>query len=86
MNPPYSQAKAFVQRAISEAAPNRGTVAALLRLAFMEGQARAEFHKWNPSDVFVLKKRPSFAGGRTDSCAYAWFVWGPGRGGRWQVL
>jgi hypothetical protein len=22
----------------------------------------------------------------SDSCEYAWFVWGPGRGGRWQVL
>lgn len=86
MNPPYVQAEAFVRKAISEAAPNRGTVAALLRLAFLEGKARVEFHREHPSDVYVLSKRPSFTGGKTDSCAYAWFVWGPGRGGRWQVL
>lgn len=23
---------------------------------------------------------------KSDMAAYAWFVWGPGRGGRWQVL
>jgi hypothetical protein len=28
--------------------------------------------------------RPSFTpDGKTDSAAYAWLVWGPGRGGRW---
>ncbi len=40
-----------------------------------------------PCDVFVLSRRPSFLGnGMTDSSAYAWFVWGPGRGGRWSLL
>lgn len=24
--------------------------------------------------------------GKTDSAAYAWFVWGPGRGNRWHIL
>jgi hypothetical protein len=38
-------------------------------------------------DVYVLSKRPSFSGnGKTDATAYAWFLFGPGRGGRWQVL
>jgi hypothetical protein len=86
INPPFSSAKDFVSKALAETAPVRGTVAALLRLAFLEGKARAEFHRDHPSDVYVLSKRPSFVGGKTDSCAYAWFLWAPGRGGRWSVL
>lgn len=86
MNPPFSRAEAFVRKALSETAPVRGTVAALLRLAFLEGKSRAEFHREHQSDVFVLSRRPSFDGKGTDSCAYAWFLFGPGRGGRWSIL
>jgi hypothetical protein len=86
MNPPFSRAEAFVRKALAETSGGRGTVAALLRLAFLEGKARAELHREHPSDVYVLSRRPSFVGGKTDSCAYAWFIWGPGRGGRWSVL
>ena len=86
MNPPFAHAEAFVRKAIAETVHIRGTVAALLRLAFLEGKARAEFHREHPSDVFVLSKRPSFTGGPTDSCAYAWLIWAPGRGGRWSVI
>lgn len=86
MNPPFSQAEAFVRKALAETEPARGTVAALLRLAFLEGKSRAELHRERPSDVYVLSRRPSFTGGSTDSCAYAWFAWGPGRGGRWSVI
>lgn len=119
MNPPFSLAEAFVRRALHEAAPQRATVAALLRLAFLESAQRIALHREHPSDVFVFANRPSFidpdafrpcprckggaaprAGeekcvrckgktqikGGSDSTAYAWFVWGPGRGGRWQVL
>lgn len=86
MNPPFSQAEAFVRRALAEAAPQRATVAALLRLAFLEGIARAPLHREHPADVYVLPRRPSFTGGGTDATAYAWFVWGPGRGGRWSIL
>lgn len=85
-NPPYSRAEEFVRRALLEVGPT-GTVAMLLRLAFLESKGRASLHAKHPSDVFVLAKRPSFTGdGRADSAAYAWFVWGPGRGGRWEVL
>lgn len=85
-NPPYSRAENFVRRSLLEAGPT-GTVAMLLRLAFLESKGRAALHAEHPSDVFVLAKRPSFTGdGKSDSAAYAWFVWGPGRGGRWQVL
>lgn len=85
MNPPFLHAQAFVERALAEVAPG-GTVAALLRLGFLEGKARAALHEARPADVFVLASRPSFTGKGTDASAYAWFVWGPGRGGRWSIL
>lgn len=85
-NPPFALAMEFLKLALEESG-GRGEVAFLLRLAFLEGQARAAFHRAHPSDVYVLPKRPSFTGdGKSDSCAYAWFVFGPGRGGRWSVL
>lgn len=86
MNPPFSLAQEFVERALAERHP-RGTVAALLRLGFLASAKRAAFHQAYPSDVYVLPKRPSFTpDGRTDASDYCWLVWGPGRGGRWQVL
>ncbi len=60
MNPPYSSALPFVQRAIAETAAHGGSVFALLRLAFLESAGRVDFHRANPSDVFVLARRPSF--------------------------
>lgn len=85
MNPPFGLAQEFLEKALAEIAPG-GTVAALLRLAFLESTKRAGFHRAAPADVFVLARRPSFIGGKTDSSAYGWFVYGPGRGGRWFVL
>lgn len=83
-NPPFVYALEFVEASIALAAPTRGTVAMLLRLAFLEAQERAPFHAAHPSDVHPFASRPSFTpDGKTDSAAYAWFVWGPGRGGRW---
>lgn len=92
MNPPFTLAQRFVETALAAQRPHRGTTAALLRLAFLEGQGRADFHAAYPSDVYVLPRRPSFYSrpegrkGSTDSSAYAWFVWSPGGGGRWRVL
>lgn len=87
LNPPFSAALAFAQRAVEN---RRGyqTVAMLARLAFLEAQERTAFHQTHPADVFVFSKRPGFLtqSGKTDMSAYAWFVWGPGRGGRWWVL
>ncbi len=86
MNPPFSRAFEFIARA-RELVKRGGTVAALLRVNCMAGKSRSEFHKKHPCDVHVLAKRPSFVGGgRTDATEYAWFVWGPGGGGRWSVL
>jgi len=71
-NPPFSEAEAHVRRALA-VAPN---VAFLLRLAFLESaQRRPLWQEFPPAEVYVLSERPSFTGGRTDSCAYGWFVW-----------
>jgi hypothetical protein len=78
-NPPYSHAIEHVEHAISLALPGHGPaggVAFLLRLAFLESRERAAFwRKHPPTEVHVLTRRPSFTGGKTDSCAYAFFVW-----------
>jgi hypothetical protein len=85
-NPPYKLAFEFVMRALYEVKLS-GTVAMLLRLPFLESVARQEFHRDYPADIYVFAKRPSFTkNGKTDATAYAWFVWGPGRGGRWSIL
>jgi len=82
-NPPFFLAEEFVRKALRCA----DHVAMLLRLAFLETRRREALHEEFPSDVYVLSRRPSFlANGATDSSAYAWFVWGPGRGGRWEIL
>jgi len=87
MNPPFSQAREFVERALSVVEERDGVVVALLRLAWMAGKSRAPFHREHPSDVYVLPRRPSFTGVGTDSADYGWFVWRHGQiGGRWRVL
>lgn len=85
-NPPYKLALPFVERALKEIARG-GTVAMLLRLPFLESVGRQSFHRLHPADVYVFAKRPSFTkDGKTDATAYAWFVWGADRGGRWEIL
>lgn len=85
-NPPYKLALEFVQHSL-ELAAEHTTIAMLLRLNWLGSNKRREFHQANPSDVYVLTPRPSFTDDkRTDSCEYAWFVWGPGPRGRMAVL
>lgn len=90
-NPPYRLAETFVRRSLPLLAPG-GILALLLRLGFLEGQARARLHATFPCDVHPLSRRPSFTGdGSTDATAYAWLVWGGlGRplagAGRWRLL
>lgn len=83
-NPPYSLALEFVQKSIKMA----GTVAMLLRLAFMSSLERQSFHREFPADIYVLPRRPSFTGdGKSDVGEYAWFVWDRRSvGGKWSVL
>lgn len=85
MNPPYSFAQQFVEHAL-RLVRRGGTVAALLRSNWLASKCRREFHRKHPADVYILTKRPSFTGGGTDATDYAWFVWGPERGHRWELL
>ena len=73
MNPPFAQAREFVEKAVSEA---ESTVA-LLRLAYLGSKKRAPWWGDNPpSGLVVLAPRPSFTGSGTDSADYGWFAWG----------
>jgi len=85
-NPPFARAEDFLTRALSQGAGR--TVAFLLRLAFLEGGCRRHFFAAaGMPDVYVFASRPSFTGnGKSDSAAYAWMVWGPGRAGRIRRL
>ena len=83
-NPPFSHALEFIER--SFAASLDGTVAMLLRLAFLASKKRRDWWQRHPADVYVLSQRPSFTGKGTDRTEYAWFVWGPGPRGRVRVL
>ena len=125
-NPSYLLAMPIAQAMIAVTKKRGGEAALLLRLDWMSSQARAQFHRENPSDVYVLPRRPSFVvscacskkcgwrevfavdpktgqpreevpakcpscGERvskstSDASDYGWFVFGPGRGGRWQIL
>ena len=124
-NPPFSLAMEFLLRSLALTAPQRGTVAALLRLSWLASKERAAFLKAQRPDVHVLSSRPSFAATVTcgqkqkkiagcgwrisiptdaprpkqceacgqpvsvntqDASEYAWFLFGPGRRGRWYLL
>ena len=79
-NPPFNNAEAHVRHAISLCSPG-GSVAFLLRLAFLEGSNRRKFwDEFPPVGVNIIRPRPSFIGGGTDMCAYALFTWRSGHG------
>jgi hypothetical protein len=85
MNPPFTYAKEFIDRAKSCS----DWVVSLERLNFMGGEERSAWMRADMPDVYILPNRPSFTGSGTDSIEYAWFVWGPDRGqrqGRIEVL
>lgn len=88
MNPPFSDGLRFVAHAIELVRPHGGFVVALLRLPWLAGACRADFHREHGSDLYVLPKRPDFTGGGGDRTEYAWYVFGgqPGPGGRWTLL
>lgn len=80
-NPPYKHAEQFVRKSFNLLTP-RGEMIFLLRLAFLEGQARGKglWCEIPPRFVYVLSKRPSFITegdkkGKTDATAYALFHW-----------
>lgn len=84
-NPPYSIAELFVRKAL-EVAGKKGIVAMLLRQGWVSGKKRRAFWRDFKADFHPLERRPSFNGSGTDATDYAWFVWGPKRGGRWSLL
>jgi hypothetical protein len=101
MNPPYETetctAYDFVEHAITLTSALasgrglRGTVAALLRVGWLEGArkgepARYELLKHQMPDVHITPFRPSFDDRGTDSATYAWMLWGHGLGGRIRML
>lgn len=88
MNPPFVDVLGFAEAAMEWRAKDpRRTVAMLARITFMESKERLALHKDHPSDVVIFGSRPKFRSDRkgTDSATVGWFVWGPGRGGRWSV-
>ena len=90
MNAPFARNLQFVQRGLELVQASGGQVAALVRVGWLEGRRgseRATFLESHKPDLFVLGWRPRFGRGRgTDATTYAWCVWGPGRGGRWDRL
>jgi len=83
MNPPFSLAREFVERSIALGMPTL----ALLRLSFLASKKRVSFWREHAAHVYVLPRRPSFTGnGLTDSCDYAWFLFGACVERRWEML
>ena len=79
-------AERFIRRALWVAG-KRGTVAMLLRMNYIVPAARHHLRdEFGLPDMYALEKRPSYNGSGTDATDYAWFVWGPKRGGRYFVL
>ena len=78
-NPPFACAIDFITKALNDV-ENNGYVIMLLRLNFLETKARKEFFDtYMPEYIFVHHKRMSFvANGKTDSVAYAHYVWHKG--------
>ena len=85
-NPPYKYAKEFVEKAL-EISIESTKIAMLLKLTFLEGQARKKlFETFPPKKIYVFSKRIEcgkngvFTG--TSAVAYAWFIWEKGYSGK----
>lgn len=79
MNPPFTQAMAFLQGAVAliNRSPGPGIVAQLAPLSFLGSAKRAGWFMLNPpARLGVIFPRPSFTSdGRTDSSEYVWMLW-----------
>ena len=75
-NPPFSIAREILDAAFLVATPTTQIVM-LLRLSFLESEARKAWWQNHPVDaVYALSKRPSFTGdGKTLGQAFGFFVW-----------
>jgi hypothetical protein len=78
-NPPYKHAEAFIRRSL-EVVDSVGYILFLLRLSFLEGQARAVglWKEHPPVRVWISSRRISFTGNqKSDDTAYALYLWQP---------
>lgn len=89
MNPPFKHAMSFVRYAVQAYGITKtyydgdkkskvyGSVAALLRLSFLEPtKERGPWLAENPPDLVIVLPRISFTGdGKTDSVTCAWMIW-----------
>ncbi len=90
MNPPFSLANEFAERAAHWAHQHKRVACALLRLSFFEStKGRAALHTVFPADVHVLHPRPRFRSDTkgSDNSTVAWWVWRHDSvGGRWRPM
>jgi hypothetical protein len=71
-NPPFSKALDFVKVSMIFSK----IVVMLLRLNWLGSAERRDWLVENKPCVYVLPDRPKFGKKASDSCEYAWFVWG----------
>lgn len=83
-NPPYAQAKEFVEHAL-DISQESVKVAMFLKLTFLEGAKRKElFDKYPPKKIYVFRNRVDCwkNGIKPDkpskAVCYAWFIWEKG--------
>lgn len=77
-NPPFKGSEEIVRNLLTIAELHGAALIVLQRLSFI-CSVRRGWHSGQMPDIYVLPNRPSFTGGETDSCDYAWFVWPPGK-------
>jgi hypothetical protein len=78
-NPPYKQAREFVEKALEVVAPGN-KVAMFLKLSFLESKGRRELFRNNPPQAVYVSPSRLQCGkngvfGGSSTVAYAWFVW-----------
>ena len=74
-NPPFNRAEECVRQALKKA---KKKVAMLLRIQFLEGQARYQMFVEDglaPTRIWIFSKRISCDKEGTSMYCYAWFVW-----------
>ena len=88
-NPPYSLAKAFIEKGM-ELLEDGGQMAMFLKIQFLEGAKRKElFDKYPPKYIYVFRNRMATWNGGLDkdpktgkkwatTMCHAWFVWEKG--------
>lgn len=79
-NPPYKHTEPFVRLSLKHLRDG-GYLLFLLRLSFLEGQARGRglWRQLPPRAVYVCSARTSFMGnGKSDATAYAVYLWQKG--------